>query len=213
MPDEAMDAPIGAAIEVMGRHEMDGSGRCGRPECVLAGVAGRCLPYRLADGVVSGWANRRDLTPGLAVTPDELDQAVNSLAPGQSLITPGPVQVLEADGETRWFPPGTRVIRAAPGHPPWCAARTCRLVEDRTHLGLPDVVANVMITLMQTEGEAPVIVLSDLTVGLDEAGTVAVPVGYAPSFAQAVSALGRHATSADAASLPTPPYGCIDWYG
>ena len=204
MPDEAMNALIGAAIQVMGHHEVDASGRCGRPECVLAGVAGRCLPYRLADWVVSGWANRRDLTLSATVGPDELDQAVSGLAPGQSLITPGPVQVLEANGQTRWFPPGTRVVRAVQGHPPWCAATACRLAQDQTHIGLPDVVANVMITLMQTEGEAPMIVLADLTEGLDEAGTLAVPVGYAPSFAQAVSALGRHATSADVTPLLTP---------
>jgi hypothetical protein len=205
--DEAMEALVGAAVEVMVRHDPGESGRCPDADCVAAGLSGRCLPYRLADQVISAWANRLDLVATPIVGPNEVEWAINSLAPGQSVISSMPVKAVGANGETRWHPPGTRLVRTGVGHPPWCDSRACRLIEDATHIGTPDMVANLMITLMQMDGDAPVVILSDMTENPSESGTVAVPVGFAASVAGTVIALGQRAESAENATYPAQGTG------
>ena len=197
MPDsgtDPMEALITAAVRALEVHD-PGEHGCTQPECVAAGLVGRCLPYRIADEVISTWANRVHL-PVPAGSKD-FERIFNALPPGGVVIATEPVILARPGEKAERHDAGTRVVRRFDGHPSWCTGSYCREPgAEASHVSAPDRVANVMVTLMYLEGEPPVVTLTDLA-NEDAESTIVVPAAFAGSLAQSVRLTGLRATTAD----------------
>lgn len=189
--DDRMEVLVTAATRVLAVHEPEGEGHCSQPDCVSAALVGRCLPHRIASGVVSTWANRIHLRPARPWSPFPSATDVPERR-GQVFVTPGGVKAM-------YYPAySMSPMFTGARHPAWCTGVSCRRPGgQRVHIGAPDTVANVMVTLMHMEGSPPVVTLTDLTAEDSEAATVAVPVAFTGSLAQAVRLTGLHAMTAD----------------
>lgn len=186
--ENPMDMLVTVAGRVLEVHDPGESGQCGQPDCVAAGLPGRCLPHRIADEVTSTWANRVYLTA--TVEPDESGEAAPSSRPGRGAVATGPQVVMRGRVKPIHHPART--------HPAWCTGLGCREPgRDSAHVGVPDRVANLMVTLMHAEGEPPVVTLTDLADDDAERATVVVPATFAGSLAQAVRLTGLRAVTAD----------------
>lgn len=195
--ENPMGALVRAALHVLQIHDPGDFGHCLQPECIAAGLPGRCLPHRIADEVVSAWAHHDCEASPAVVGPDGFDQRVRDLAPGESVISPVPVTVVGANGQQKRYPAGTRVLRTGTKHPAWCMGLSCGEQDsDHTHIGRPDQVANVLVTLMRTDGEPPVITLTDVKDEEDETATVVVAAADARNLAQVIRMFGQRAAMA-----------------
>jgi hypothetical protein len=209
-PDDLMGALLDAAARVLAKHDPGECAPCLEPACVAARAPGRCLPYRIADEVLGTWSNRVHAAPLRVVDPEEVD-VINRLEPGQSVITGVPLVVVKANGEQTYHRSGIRVVRAA-GHPWWCVMGSCRGAGayGGRHIGEPDQVAHVWITLMQAEGEQPMIALTDLSVEAHQAATVTVPAAFAGRLGRALQVIDQRLTASDQPGRSRTPPADID---
>jgi hypothetical protein len=188
--NNAMDALANAAAQVLEIHDPGEAGRCTQADCLTRGLAGRCLPHRIADEVISTWANRIHLP---TARPWRTAAPPTNPSPRR-----GRTVVLPSGAKSIQYPPGTFPVGTDTVHPAWCVGLSCREPDgDRTHIGTPDRVANLLVTLMHMEGEPPVVTVSDLTHATTKTTTIVVPVEFAASLAQAVRLTGLRAATGD----------------
>src|SRR2546430_13393687 len=100
-----IDGLLVAAARVLEVHEPGDEGRCTEPDCIAAGLAGRCLPQRIADQVISTWANRSHLP--VVVDGDEVGPVVDALRSGRAVVINGPMVTAQPSGAAIRHPAGT----------------------------------------------------------------------------------------------------------